>query len=92
MSLRDRGAKQEGHDGPEIAHLYIGPLGGANFNQGAFIWTNCVDTHLKIIHDKYLSSSSKKIFKFLLYTYREKQWPPSGGPILSPGLLFEQTW
>jgi hypothetical protein len=29
--------KQEGHDGPEIAHLYIGPRGGANFNPGAFI-------------------------------------------------------
>jgi hypothetical protein len=65
---------QEGHDGPEIAHLYIGPRGGANFKPGAFIWTNLVDPHLKMFHDKYLSSSSKKIFKFLLNTYSEKQW------------------
>jgi hypothetical protein len=28
--------KQDGHDGPEIAHLYIGPWDGANFNPGAF--------------------------------------------------------
>jgi hypothetical protein len=28
--------KQEDHDGPEIAHLYIGHWGGANFNPGAF--------------------------------------------------------
>jgi hypothetical protein len=25
--------KQEGHDGPEIAHLYIGPWAKANFKQ-----------------------------------------------------------
>jgi hypothetical protein len=29
--------KQQGHDGPEIAHLYIGPWGGANIHPGAFI-------------------------------------------------------
>jgi hypothetical protein len=29
--------KQEGHDGPEIAHLYIGPWAKANFKTGAFI-------------------------------------------------------
>jgi hypothetical protein len=28
--------QQEGHDGPEISHLYKGPLGAANFNPGAF--------------------------------------------------------
>jgi hypothetical protein len=27
---------QEGHDGPEIAHLYIGPRGGDNIIPGAF--------------------------------------------------------
>jgi hypothetical protein len=54
--------KQEGRGGPEIAHLYIGPRGGANFDQGAFIWTHLVETHLKMFHDKYLSSSSKEIF------------------------------
>jgi hypothetical protein len=53
---------QEGHDGPEITHLYIGLRGRANFNPEAFIWTNLVDNHLKMFHDKYLSSSSKKIF------------------------------
>jgi hypothetical protein len=30
-------AKQEGHDGPEIAHLYIGPWANANFKPGTFI-------------------------------------------------------
>jgi hypothetical protein len=30
-------AKQEGHDGPGVAHLYIGPQGGASLNQRAFI-------------------------------------------------------
>jgi hypothetical protein len=29
--------KQEGHDGPEIAHLYIGPWANANFKPGTFI-------------------------------------------------------
>jgi hypothetical protein len=29
--------KQEGHDGPGIAHLYIGPWAKANFKPGAFI-------------------------------------------------------
>jgi hypothetical protein len=29
--------KQEGHDGPEIAHLYTGPWVKANFKPGAFI-------------------------------------------------------
>jgi hypothetical protein len=57
-------------------NLYIGPRGRANFNPGAFIWTNLVDTHLKMFNDKYLSSSCKKIFKFLLYTNKENQWPP----------------
>jgi hypothetical protein len=28
---------QEGHDGPEIVYLYIGPWGGANFNPGFFL-------------------------------------------------------
>jgi hypothetical protein len=37
--------KQEGHDGPGVAHLYIGPQGGASLNQRAFIWTNLEDTH-----------------------------------------------
>jgi hypothetical protein len=26
--------KQEGHDGPKVAHLYIGPRCGSNFTQG----------------------------------------------------------
>jgi hypothetical protein len=29
--------KQEGHDGPEVAHLYIGPRSGASLKPGAFI-------------------------------------------------------
>jgi hypothetical protein len=29
--------KQEGHDGPEVAHLYIGPRSGASLNPRAFI-------------------------------------------------------
>jgi hypothetical protein len=37
--------KQEGHDGPEVAHLYIGLRSGASLNTRAFIWTNLVDTH-----------------------------------------------
>jgi hypothetical protein len=28
--------KQEGHDGPEIAHLYIGPWEGLILTQGLF--------------------------------------------------------
>jgi hypothetical protein len=24
--------KQEDHDGPEIAHMYVGPMVGANYN------------------------------------------------------------
>jgi hypothetical protein len=28
--------KQEGHDGPEIAHLYIGPWANANFKPGTW--------------------------------------------------------
>jgi hypothetical protein len=27
--------KQEGNDGPEVAHLYIGPQSGASFNPRA---------------------------------------------------------
>jgi hypothetical protein len=37
--------KQEGHDGPEVAHLYIGPRSEASLNPRAFIWTNLEDTH-----------------------------------------------
>jgi hypothetical protein len=37
--------KQEGHDGPDVAHLYIGPQSGASLNPRAFIWTNLEDTH-----------------------------------------------
>jgi hypothetical protein len=37
--------KQEGHDGPEVAHLYIDPRRGACLNPRAFIWTNLEDTH-----------------------------------------------
>jgi hypothetical protein len=37
--------KQEGHDGPEVAHLYIGPWSGASLTPRAFIWTNLEDTH-----------------------------------------------
>jgi hypothetical protein len=37
--------EQEGHDGPEVAHLYIGPQSGTSLNPRAFIWTNLVDTH-----------------------------------------------
>jgi hypothetical protein len=29
--------KQEGHDGPEVAHLYIGPQSGTILNPRAFI-------------------------------------------------------
>jgi hypothetical protein len=29
--------KQEGHDGPELVHLYIGPRSGASLNPRAFI-------------------------------------------------------
>jgi hypothetical protein len=29
--------KQEGHDGPEVAHLYIGPRSWASLNPRAFI-------------------------------------------------------
>jgi hypothetical protein len=29
--------KQDDHDGPEIAHLYIGPWANANFKPGTFI-------------------------------------------------------
>jgi hypothetical protein len=29
--------KQEGHDGLEVAHLYIGPQSGASLNPRAFI-------------------------------------------------------
>jgi hypothetical protein len=29
--------KQEGHDGPEVAHLYIGPWSRASLNPRAFI-------------------------------------------------------
>jgi hypothetical protein len=42
--------EQEGHDGPEVAHLYIGPRSGASLNPRAFIWKNLVDTHKKIFH------------------------------------------
>jgi hypothetical protein len=37
--------EQEGHDGPGVAHLYIGPRSGASLNPRAFIWTNLEDTH-----------------------------------------------
>jgi hypothetical protein len=45
------------------------PWGWANFDPRAFILTNLVDTHYKIFHAKYLSSSSlgffkKRFFKF----------------------------
>jgi hypothetical protein len=30
--------KQEGHDGPVIAHLYIGPWAKANFKPGTFFY------------------------------------------------------
>jgi hypothetical protein len=55
--------KQEGHDGPEITHLYIGPWAKANLKPGAFILTNLVDTHSKMFHDKYLSYSSLGFLK-----------------------------
>jgi hypothetical protein len=80
---------KRGHDGPEFAHLYIGPRSRANFNPGAYIWTNLVDTNLKSFHDKYLSSSCK-VFLSFYYTHIGKN--NGGGAILSTGLLFEQTW
>jgi hypothetical protein len=30
--------QQEGHDGPEVAHLYIGPQSGASLNLRAFFF------------------------------------------------------
>jgi hypothetical protein len=58
--------KQEGHDGPEVAHLFIGPppptLQG-QFNPRAFICTNLEDTHKKMFHAKHLSSSSLGFLK-----------------------------
>jgi hypothetical protein len=38
-----------------------------------------------------LGSLKDFFLKFLLYAYRENQWPPGAGPILTPGLLFEQS-
>jgi hypothetical protein len=37
LKLMNLKLKQEGHDGPEVAHLYIGPRNGASLNPGAFI-------------------------------------------------------
>jgi hypothetical protein len=54
--------QEEGHDGPEVAHLYKGPqphpptLQGQS-NPRAFICTNLEDTHKKMFHAKHLSSS-----------------------------------
>jgi hypothetical protein len=55
-----------------------------------------------MFHDKYLSSSTlgflKEDFDFLSFYYKhigknnEPPPPPWEGPILTPGLLFEQTW
>jgi hypothetical protein len=68
----------------------------ANFNQGAFIWTNLVDTNKKMFHAKHLSSSSlgffKRRFLSLYYTHIvTNNDTPGAGPVLTPGLLFEQT-
>jgi hypothetical protein len=43
--------EQEGHDGPEVAHLYIGPPTPGQFLPKGFylfIWTDLVDTHKKM--------------------------------------------
>jgi hypothetical protein len=42
--FKSKSNKQEGHDGPDIAQLYIA---GGNFNPHIFIFirTNLVDTH-----------------------------------------------
>jgi hypothetical protein len=62
--------KQEGHDDPETAHLYIGPWGGANLTQGLFkpAWY----TPIKRCFMIYLSSSSLVFLKedFLSFYYR----------------------
>ena len=29
---------------------------------------------------------------YLLYTYRENQWLPGAGSVLTPGAQFEQSW
>jgi hypothetical protein len=58
--------QQEGHDGPEVAHLYIGPPPPGQFLPKGFylfIWTDLVDTHKKLFHAKHLSSSSLAFLK-----------------------------
>jgi hypothetical protein len=50
-----------------------------------------------MFHAKYLSSSSLSSLKedFLSFYYMhigKINDPPGAGPILTPGLLFEQTW
>jgi hypothetical protein len=37
-NLTHRDLKQEGHDGPEVAHLYKGTRSGASLNPRAFIY------------------------------------------------------
>jgi hypothetical protein len=34
LKKKDKKKKQESHDSPEIAHLYVGPQGGPILNQG----------------------------------------------------------
>jgi hypothetical protein len=54
------------------------PWGWANFDPGAFIWANLVDTRYKVFHAKYLSSSSlgflKEDFLSFYYTHLVNKW------------------
>ena len=73
------------------------PRGGAQFDPRGIIWTTLVEVHYEILHTKYRSSA--------LSSFREEEFQsfpslflcfelvtPGVGPVLTPGISYEQSW
>jgi hypothetical protein len=82
--------KQEGHDGPEVAHLYMTPGAGPVLTPWLLFeqtWKTPIRRYFMML-SFYFTHIMKNNDLCLPYPY---PLPPTG-PIFTQGLLFEQTW
>jgi hypothetical protein len=71
----------------------VNPQDRANFDPMAFIWTNLVNTHWKIVHADYLNSIcsdflKEKFLKFYYISFRKSMTPPDRGQFWLKGFYL----